>query len=65
MYPCGGWAQVTEEEAKLLLCFLCSNRRMWLLDLLLKQYSWSRPPAPPGGTDPELVLWDTTVLKIH
>lgn len=65
MCPCGRRTQVTKEEAKLLLCFLCSNRKTWLLDLLLRQYPWCCPPTPPGGTDPELVLWDTTVLKRH
>lgn len=50
-----------QEEAKLLLAFLCSNRRMWLLD----QHPYSCPLTPPGGTNPELVVWDTTVLKRH
>lgn len=49
MYPCGQWTQVIEEEAKLLLCFLCSNRRR-LPDLRLRQNPWSHPPDPPGRT---------------
>jgi len=46
---------VAEQEANLLLCFLCPSRRRWLLDLL-GQCPQSRPLAPPAGTDPELVL---------